>query len=116
MLKNSRNKAFTLKEQLMVMFVLILLAIVFGGFFFGGGVLMANYWVSEESALKAVQAVEPSATKVITLNRDVWAYSKVLVRDSDGYQREFYLNANILQSVTAIPVIDLATQSQNEES
>ena len=68
-----------------------------------GTVCGGNFWVGEGSALKAVQRVDPSATELVTLERNAWALSTVIVKDDQGNEKTFSLNANILQNVTAKP-------------
>lgn len=94
-----REGGFTVIELLVVV---IILGIIPVGLI--GGVVMGNFWVGEASALKAVQMVDPSVTEVVMLYRHVWGYSRVVVRDNEGNQHKFYLDACILQNTTAIPI------------
>lgn len=95
-----KKNGFTLLELLIVVFIIIV-----GGIGLGllGGVCMGNFWVGEQSALKAIQVANGSVVEVIQLQRHVWGYSKAVIKEQDGGQKEFYLNSNILQNVSAFP-------------
>ena len=71
-----------------------------------GGVIMGNLWVGKSSALEAVQYKDSSITKIVRLEHGVWAYSKVVARDKSGVEKKFYIDSNILQNRTAIPITD----------
>ncbi len=103
-MKNLRGCAgFALIESLIIhmIFVIVLLGVV--GIVFIGGVARGNYWVGEASALKAVQRVDSGMTELIVLERHIWKYSKATVRDKDGKEFEFAIDANILQNRRARP-------------
>ena len=93
---------FTLIELAFI--VVVVIAVIMFGII--GGVCRGNFWVGEESALKAVQRVDPAIIEVVALERHVWAYSKVFVRDQDGKVRKFAIDANILQNRRAMALTD----------
>jgi len=99
-----KKAGFTLLELLILM---VLIGGVVLGFGFIGGVCMGNFWVSEGSALDAVQFINPSAAEVVKLERHVWGYSKAVVKDDEGNEKSYYLDACILQNTDAIPVESL---------
>jgi len=99
----SRSGSFSLIELMIVVTVILVLIVCVG---FIGGVCRGNFWVGEESALKAVQRVDPTMKKVVILERNIWAYSKVVVSDQNGKEREFAIDANVLQNRRAIPVTE----------
>ena len=93
-----RNKGFTLIEVAIAVVVVFIVVGVLGIY---GGIIKGNFWVSEESALKAIKRIEPNMVEVVEMNRRVWRYSKVIARDKDGVEHEFGIDANILQNRTA---------------
>lgn len=88
--------------------IIFVVAFVIGAIVIGliGGVCRGNFWVGEESALKAVQRVDPTMIEVVTLERHVWGYSKVVVRDEKSNERTFAIDASVLQNRRAIPVTE----------
>ncbi|MEK7139097.1 MAG: hypothetical protein AAB817_00160 [Patescibacteria group bacterium] len=103
MKQSSRGRGgYTLIELIITV---VFLFLVVGVVIYGGlitGVAMGNFWVGEGSAPKAVQLVDPTATKVLQLERNVWAYSKVTVDTSAG-RRTHQLDADVLQNVAVVP-------------
>lgn len=99
MLRMTGNKGFTVIELLLVIVVVGVLVIGIG---FYGGICKGNFWVGEESALKAIQRIDPTIVSVFSLERYIWGYSKVVAIDKNGDQREFSIDANILQNRRAI--------------
>ena len=93
---------FNVIEVAFVVFAVI--AVIMFGII--GGVCRGNFWVGEESALKAVQRVDPAMMEVVILERHVWAYSEVSVRDQDGNVRQFAIDANVLQNRRAMSLTD----------
>ncbi|MDA3840314.1 MAG: hypothetical protein PF572_04455 [Patescibacteria group bacterium] len=103
------EKGFTLIE-------LIKFIGYFAGFFvvFGliGGFVMGNFWVGEESALKAVQhtnssqKTNPPITKVTNLDRNIWAKSKAYVEDSEGNRKIYYIDSCLMQNKVATQIIE----------
>ncbi len=98
-MKNGQT-GLVLIELLIIVWILVF-AIVGVGFI--GGVVRGNYWVGEASALKAVQGVDSAMLEVVTLERHIWGYSKVTVRDKDGTEFEFAIDADVLQNRRAFP-------------
>lgn len=81
-----------------LLFIVWILVVVIVGVGFISGVVRGNYWVGEASALKAVQRVDSEMLEVVTLERHIWGYSKVTVRDKGGKEFEFAIDADILQN------------------
>lgn len=100
MLKRKRRSGFALWELLLIMVIIGAFVVGFGLI---GGVVMGNYWVGEKSALKAVRVEDPSMAELVTLERHVWGYSRVVVKDEEGNEQTFLLDADVLQNVTAMP-------------
>jgi|GEM_PF-2161810 hypothetical protein len=103
MFRKSRRSGLTKLELLILLGVI---AIIVGGIVFAiglvGGVAMGNHWVDEESALKAIQVTDSSMTDLVRLERHVWGYSHAVAMDEEGSEKNFLLDACILQNVTAI--------------
>lgn len=59
-----------------------------------------NYWFSEEKALRIIQIDAPSIIKIITVNRNVWAYSEIKTEDFDGTRKTFLINTDVLQNAS----------------
>lgn len=98
-MRRKNKEGFTLTELL----VSLVVPVIIVGFGLIGGIGMGNFWVGETSALKAVKVADSSAVEVVVLERHIWGYSRVTAKDSDGKEICFYLDANILQNVRAIP-------------
>lgn len=94
--RNARSeRGFTLIELMVVVAMVIL---VFGVGLYAvltKTILMGNQWVTEESALRCVQFVEPKAKKVVKLERHAWSPSVVTVEDAEGGRSRFHLDADV---------------------
>lgn len=100
-------KQVIMKDSAGVTFIELIILITIVGFLvigigFYGGVCRGNFWVSEKSALKAVQIVSPTIVSIHSLERHIWGYSKVVAIDKDGSQKTFKIDANVLQNRRAI--------------
>lgn len=93
-----RNAGFTAFELLCVIVIIAIPVLIVG---VGISASMGNFWVTEDSALRAVQVSDPSMIEVVTLERHIWGYSKVIAQDGEGNRGEFDIDACILQNRTA---------------
>lgn len=101
MIRTSGSAGVTFIELVIGM---LIVGFLFFGLGFIGGICRGNYWVSEKSALKSVRVVRPTIASVLSLERHIWGYSKVVVIDQDGGKHEFDIDANILQNRRAIAI------------
>jgi len=101
-LKN--NQGFTLIELMVVCMIPVIL---FGVLVLGFGVVKGNFWVQEDSALKAIKFEDPSISEVLVIERHIWGKSKATVVDEEGNRRVFLLDSNIMQNITARPLVEV---------
>lgn len=100
------NSGFTLLETFVV---LCILAIFVGGIVVYGGIVCTlckgNFWVGNDSALSAVKLIDANAKEVVSLERRIYDYSIVSIKESDGTVNRYLLDADILQNVTATKAV-----------
>ena len=84
----------TLIELLITISVAIM--VVFGLIGLG---FMGNCWYTESGVERQIMAEKTGVTKVIKTTRNIFAYSRVLVKE-DGTQKTYCLNSNILANYT----------------
>ena len=104
--RNRRNRSksgFTLIELLIVVVILVIV-IGYLALYLGliCGIAMGNYWVSDEGALKAVQVDNPEVTEVVKIQRNIWDYSVVTVKNEFGKNVEFLLDTDVLWNCDVI--------------
>ncbi len=100
------RKGFTLLELMIVYVILMSIIVVVDYYLIGGILIKGNYWVSEKTALKAIQIDNPDYIKIVKLNRNVKAYSVAIAEDKNGDRKSFALNTNILQNIDVIEPVE----------
>ena len=98
----SKKKGFTVLELLIV--VVLLFIIVGGVVIYGGiicGVCKGNYWVSNNSALIAIQLDNPEIVRVLKIDRNIFARSEVIAEEENGDRRVFLIDADVFWNAEA---------------
>lgn len=67
-------------------------------------VVKGNFWFVGPLALKAIKHKDPSIVKIVELERRLWRYGKVVACNEKGFEKEFYIDTDIFQNITVIPI------------
>ncbi|MBI2483226.1 hypothetical protein HYV74_03565 [Candidatus Uhrbacteria bacterium] len=86
------RRGYTLLELLLTIIVL------FGGIggLLVGGVLMGNFWITEDGALACAKFANPSVVRVAKLERGIWGSGTIISEDNGGTRHVFVLDTNVL--------------------
>jgi len=96
------RKGFTLIELLIVLAVVAILC-----FLLWIPLLCGNFWFTYEGVLTKIQFAEnPEAEKIVDVNRNVYSYSEITVRNKDGSNSAYNLDTCVLFSYRLIPIGD----------
>ena len=80
--------------------MIVVLAIVCYAIFFVFGLPAANFWFSEHTVLRELQADHPEVARILKVDRNISARSVITVENHDGSRSDFLLDTNILQDYT----------------
>lgn len=86
------QKGFTLIELMIVIFFVGVVGILLCYCTLGAG----NFWCTESGVERQLKAEHPEINEVVTINRGVWGYSRVLAKTKDGASQTYCLDSNIL--------------------
>lgn len=101
-MKKSR-KGFTLIELLVLFAIIAILCFLLLVI----PLLCGNFWFTYEGVLTKIQFAEnPEAEKIVDVNRNVYSYSEITVRNKDGSNSKYNLDTCILYSYRLIPIGD----------
>lgn len=92
------KRGFTLIELLLVLMILAALSL----FLLVIPLCRANIFVTEASALSAVQVINPDAAKIVNLERHLIGYSRVIVEDNQKQRLTFDIDANAMGNAKVI--------------
>ncbi|NQT49614.1 prepilin-type N-terminal cleavage/methylation domain-containing protein [Candidatus Kuenenbacteria bacterium] len=84
---------FTLAEMMIVMAILCIGSCVI----FVGPTVMANRWFSRADALSAIQETDDSAEKIVSVDKNFFAYSEVKVKNDAGDEAVYYLDCSLFE-------------------
>ncbi|MBI4142514.1 prepilin-type N-terminal cleavage/methylation domain-containing protein [Candidatus Uhrbacteria bacterium] len=103
MVRQKRHDArgFTLIELMIVVAFGFIIGV---GYAFISTVIRGNFWFTRDGALACAQFVAPSVTRVVKIDRNVFAASRVFADDPKGRRTEFSLDSDILFNADCTPV------------
>lgn len=90
--------------EAMIGLIFLISVVCFVGFYVivGCVIIKGNYWLTEKSALSAINVDNPEYVKIISLDRNVKAWSVVLAETKNGDRRSFSMNTNVCQDVNIV--------------
>ena len=103
MSRRKKTRGFVVGE---VLVLVSLLAFTPSGITLVDTTHVGNFLVSEESVLKAIQEVDPTVMKLVSLKRRAWGFSMAIVKYEDGFERILLIDVSILQNVTVKRITD----------
>lgn len=93
-MRNRKKEAgYTLVELLIVCAMLSILTVFC---FVIPAVCMGNFWFSESGVMRYVNVTNPEVQGVVLVDRNIFASSRVTVRNSDGTLSTFLVDSNLL--------------------
>ncbi len=91
-MRNSQE-GFTIIELLILIVVLAFFTALIVGIL---TLCMGNFWITEDGVLRKIQFRNPQAVQILDVERRVWDYSLVTVKNKDGTQTTYIVDANVL--------------------
>lgn len=60
-----------------------------------GTFLTGNFWYDDSSMVRELKYKYPGVLGVVSVNRNIWAYTKIVAVDSEGQKRYFLLDSSL---------------------